>query len=222
MREGEREGGRRRKTLARQSESKSGAGGRAGAPGTPTRIPSRLSEPGSLFSRYKFLQLRLVVVTLLTRTRRELLSASTKRHALAPSPSYLSLALPRSRFYSFLARPLFSRRVQPRAVDRLFFRRRGPYADFRNERAAAARATSCKRRLGNRLIHEVAALHCALRATFYVEYSFFIFINPSVFLFRLLGCSVLLGFSPGEKCFLKCIEMPFQRRISFSIKISTF
>lgn len=37
------------------------------------RIPSRLGEPGSLFSRYKFLQLELVVVTLLTRTRRELL-----------------------------------------------------------------------------------------------------------------------------------------------------
>lgn len=41
---------------------------------TPTRIPSRLGEPGSLFSRYKFLQLQLVVVTLLTGTRRELLN----------------------------------------------------------------------------------------------------------------------------------------------------
>lgn len=40
---------------------------------TGARIPSRLGEPGSLFSRYKFLQLELVVVTLLTRTRRELL-----------------------------------------------------------------------------------------------------------------------------------------------------
>lgn len=45
--------------------------------GTPARIPSRLGEPGSLFSRYKFLQLRLVVVMLLTRTRRELLKRRT-------------------------------------------------------------------------------------------------------------------------------------------------
>lgn len=42
--------------------------------GTPTRIPSRLGELGSLFSRYKFLQLQLVVVTLLTGTRCELLN----------------------------------------------------------------------------------------------------------------------------------------------------
>lgn len=48
-------------------------GGVEGVSGTPARIPSRLGEPGSLFSRYKFLQLRLVVVMLLTRTRRELL-----------------------------------------------------------------------------------------------------------------------------------------------------
>lgn len=45
--------------------------------GIPARIPSRLGEPGSLFSRYKFLQLRLVVVMLLTRTRRELLKRRT-------------------------------------------------------------------------------------------------------------------------------------------------
>lgn len=45
--------------------------------GSPARIPSRLGEPGSLFSRYKFLQLRLVVVMLLTRTRRELLKRRT-------------------------------------------------------------------------------------------------------------------------------------------------
>lgn len=45
--------------------------------GAPARIPSRLGEPGSLFSRYKFLQLRLVVVMLLTRTRRELLKRRT-------------------------------------------------------------------------------------------------------------------------------------------------
>jgi len=52
-------------------------GGRGGVSGTPARIPSRLGEPGSLFSRYKFLQLRLVVVMLLTRTRRELLKRRT-------------------------------------------------------------------------------------------------------------------------------------------------
>lgn len=45
--------------------------------GILARIPSRLGEPGSLFSRYKFLQLRLVVVMLLTRTRRELLKRRT-------------------------------------------------------------------------------------------------------------------------------------------------
>jgi len=45
--------------------------------GTLARIPSRLGEPGSLFSRYKFLQLRLVVVMLLTWTRRELLKRRT-------------------------------------------------------------------------------------------------------------------------------------------------
>lgn len=51
--------------------------GERGVSGTPARIPSRLGEPGSLFSRYKFLQLRLVVVMLLTRTRRELLKRRT-------------------------------------------------------------------------------------------------------------------------------------------------
>lgn len=55
-----------------------GKEGRWVSGGTPARIPNRLGEPGSLFSRYKFLQLRLVVVMLLTRTRRELL----KRRAI--------------------------------------------------------------------------------------------------------------------------------------------
>lgn len=50
---------------------------REGEVSTPARIPSRLGEPGSLFSRYKFLQLWLVVVMLLTRTRRELLKRRT-------------------------------------------------------------------------------------------------------------------------------------------------
>lgn len=55
--------------------------------GTPARIPSRLGEPGSLFSRYKFLQLRLVVVMLLTRTRRELLKRRTIDARIYPAAS---------------------------------------------------------------------------------------------------------------------------------------
>lgn len=52
-------------------------GGGEGVSGILARIPSRLVEPGSLFSRYKFLQLRLVVVMVLTWTRRELLKRRT-------------------------------------------------------------------------------------------------------------------------------------------------
>jgi len=55
--------------------------------GIPARIPSRLGEPGSLFSRYKFLQLRLVVVMLLTRTRRELLKRRTIGARIYPAAS---------------------------------------------------------------------------------------------------------------------------------------
>lgn len=55
--------------------------------GIPVRIPSRLGEPGSLFSRYKFLQLRLVVVMLLTRTRRELLKRRTIGARIYPAAS---------------------------------------------------------------------------------------------------------------------------------------
>lgn len=63
--------------------------------GTPARIPSRLGEPGSLFSRYKFLQLRLVVVMLLTRTRRELLKRQTIGARIYPAAS-LSLSVTRN------------------------------------------------------------------------------------------------------------------------------
>lgn len=75
--------------------SETSAGGKRASPstrrgvvsGASARIPSRLGEPGSLFSRYKFLQLRLVVVMLLTRTRRELLKRRTIDARIYPAAS---------------------------------------------------------------------------------------------------------------------------------------
>ena len=69
-------GGKSKRWLNRETVKRAREPGQLLARGwvyTGARIPSRLGEPGSLFSRYKFLQLELVVVTLLTRTRRELL-----------------------------------------------------------------------------------------------------------------------------------------------------
>lgn len=78
--------------------------------GSPARIPSRLGEPGSLFSRYKFLQLRLVVVMLLTRTRRELLKRRTIGARIYPAAS-LSRASRATPFVTAANPPVTSHRV---------------------------------------------------------------------------------------------------------------
>jgi len=90
-----------------------------GVSDTPARIPSRLGEPGSLFSRYKFLQLRLVVVMLLTRTRRELLKRRTIGTRIYPAAS-LSRA---SRATLFVTAANPRRHISPSRCRHASFRR---------------------------------------------------------------------------------------------------
>lgn len=85
---------------------------------TPTRIPSRLGEPGSLFSRYKFLQLGLVVVTLLTRTRRELLKRRANDRRAYIFGGFLKPRVTRRPTTSFLFIPRCTTDIHPSPASR--------------------------------------------------------------------------------------------------------